>query len=166
MHRFSSIRSWINSYAHAQKIIEKYILPIFVNISFFTITLSLPQDYEQEFRGFKKLFLRFLSDPASSVEWDKIQKLPEGSVSQIQLYVFLHLVIHECCFSVQVCDYASLPTPPTESIRSMLDKLVVIKLNGGLGTSMGCQGPKSVIPVRNDLTFLDLTVQQIEVTDD
>lgn len=27
---------------------------------------------------------------------------------------------------------------------------------------MGCHGPKSVIPVRNDLTFLDLTVQQIE----
>lgn len=27
---------------------------------------------------------------------------------------------------------------------------------------MGCIGPKSVIPVRNDLTFLDLTVQQIE----
>ncbi len=24
------------------------------------------------------------------------------------------------------------------------------------------QGPKSVIPLRNDLTFLDLTVQQIE----
>lgn len=48
-------------------------------------------------------------------------------------------------------------------IRDMLDKLVVIKLNGGLGTSMGCHGPKSVIPVRSDLTFLDLTVQQIEV---
>jgi len=44
----------------------------------------------------------------------------------------------------------------------MLDKLAVVKLNGGLGTSMGCKGPKSVIPVRNDLTFLDLTVQQIE----
>merc|ERR1711928_318128 len=44
----------------------------------------------------------------------------------------------------------------------MLDKLVVVKLNGGLGTSMGCKGPKSVISVRNDLTFLDLTVQQIE----
>jgi len=44
----------------------------------------------------------------------------------------------------------------------MLDKLVVVKLNGGLGTSMGCKGPKSVIVVRNDLTFLDLTVQQIE----
>ena len=28
---------------------------------------------------------------------------------------------------------------------------------------MGCHGPKSVITVRNGLTFLDLTVQQIEV---
>lgn len=56
-----------------------------------------------------------------------------------------------------------LPIPSTDQIRGMLDKLVVIKLNGGLGTSMGCQGPKSVISVRNDLTFLDLTVQQIEV---
>merc|ERR1712200_17285 len=49
-----------------------------------------------------------------------------------------------------------------EEVRDLLNKLVVIKLNGGLGTSMGCSGPKSVIPVRNDLTFLDLTVQQIE----
>ena len=45
----------------------------------------------------------------------------------------------------------------------MLDKLVVLKLNGGLGTSMGCTGPKSLIRVRNEHTFLDLTVQQIEV---
>ena len=44
----------------------------------------------------------------------------------------------------------------------MLNQLVVVKLNGGLGTSMGCSGPKSVIVVRNDLTFLDLAVQQIE----
>ena len=44
----------------------------------------------------------------------------------------------------------------------MLNKLVVVKLNGGLGTSMGCKGPKSAIALRNDLTFLDLTVQQIE----
>lgn len=37
-----------------------------------------------------------------------------------------------------------------------------MKLNGGLGTSMGCKGPKSIISVRNDLTFLDLALQQIE----
>ena len=28
---------------------------------------------------------------------------------------------------------------------------------------MGCEGPKSLIYVRDDKTFLDLTVQQIEV---
>jgi len=50
----------------------------------------------------------------------------------------------------------------TEAIKDMLSKLVVVKLNGGLGTSMGCTGPKSAISVRNELTFLDLTVQQIE----
>jgi UTP--glucose-1-phosphate uridylyltransferase len=46
----------------------------------------------------------------------------------------------------------------------MLDKLVVLRLNGGLGTTMGCQGPKSVIEVRDGLTFLDLCVRQIEVS--
>ena len=48
-----------------------------------------------------------------------------------------------------------------QEISGMLKKLAVVKLNGGLGTSMGCKGPKSIIPIRNDLTFLDLTVQQV-----
>ncbi|KAL0838419.1 hypothetical protein Bca101_090309 [Brassica carinata] len=46
--------------------------------------------------------------------------------------------------------------------KNLLDKLVVLKLNGGLGTTMGCTGPKSVIEVRDGLTFLDLIVIQIE----
>lgn len=50
-----------------------------------------------------------------------------------------------------------------DNVAAMLDKLAVVKLNGGLGTSMGCKGPKSLISVRNENTFLDLTVQQIEV---
>ncbi len=58
-------------------------------------------------------------------------------------------------------DNLEVPSDPAE-IKKMLSKLVVVKLNGGLGTSMGCKGPKSVIPLRNDQTFLDLTVQQIE----
>ena len=49
-----------------------------------------------------------------------------------------------------------------EQIRANLNKLIVIKLNGGLGTSMGCQGPKSTITVRDDLTFLDLIIRQLE----
>jgi UDP-N-acetylglucosamine pyrophosphorylase len=56
--------------------------------------------------------------------------------------------------------YESLPACPREreAIRSMLSKVVVVKLNGGLGTSMGCTGPKSIIEVRDGLTFLDMTV--------
>lgn len=50
-----------------------------------------------------------------------------------------------------------------DDIRTSLNKLAVVKLNGGLGTSMGCKGPKSLISVRSENTFLDLTVQQIEV---
>merc|ERR1712025_1086932 len=99
------------------------------------------QIVEQEFDGFKRLFGKFINETGPSVNWDKIEKLPPGS---IQSY----------------CDLEA-PSDPA-SIKEMLDQLVVIKLNGGLGTSMGCSGPKSVIPVRNDLTFLDLTVQQIE----
>ncbi|XP_037480660.1 UTP--glucose-1-phosphate uridylyltransferase-like [Triticum dicoccoides] len=39
---------------------------------------------------------------------------------------------------------------------------MVLKLNGGLGTTMGCTGPKSVIEACNGFTFLDLIVIQIE----
>jgi UTP--glucose-1-phosphate uridylyltransferase len=43
----------------------------------------------------------------------------------------------------------------------LLGRSVVIKLNGGLGTSMGLQGPKSLLPVRGGVNFLDLMVRQI-----
>lgn len=43
----------------------------------------------------------------------------------------------------------------------LLSRAVVIKLNGGLGTGMGLQGPKSLLPVRDGLNFLDLMVRQI-----
>ena len=64
--------------------------------------------------------------------------------------------------TLQILPYASLNKVSKDEIKSMLDQLVVVKMNGGLGTGMGCVGPKSGIVVRNDLTFLDLTVQQIE----
>jgi UTP--glucose-1-phosphate uridylyltransferase len=42
-----------------------------------------------------------------------------------------------------------------------LDRVVVIKLNGGLGTSMGLSGAKSLLEVRDGHTFLDLIVHQV-----
>ena len=44
---------------------------------------------------------------------------------------------------------------------ALLDRLCVIKLNGGLGTSMGLDKAKSLIPVKDDLTFLDFIARQI-----
>jgi len=43
----------------------------------------------------------------------------------------------------------------------LLDQVVVIKLNGGLGTSMGLQGPKCLLPIRDGVNFLDLMLRQI-----
>ncbi|PSS00274.1 UTP--glucose-1-phosphate uridylyltransferase like, partial [Actinidia chinensis var. chinensis] len=103
---------------------------------------GLSQISDNEKSGFVNLVSRYLSGEAQHVDWNKIQT-PTDKV---------------------VVPYDSLaPTPedPAET-KKLLDKLVVLKLNGGLGTTMGCTGPKSVIEVRNGLTFLDLIVIQIE----
>ncbi|HEV7492469.1 UTP--glucose-1-phosphate uridylyltransferase [Baekduia sp.] len=44
---------------------------------------------------------------------------------------------------------------------AILDRLAVIKLNGGLGTSMGLHGPKSLIEVKPGHTFLDVIARQV-----
>jgi len=45
---------------------------------------------------------------------------------------------------------------------SLLRRTVVLKLNGGLGTGMGLEKAKSLLPVKQGLTFLDLIAQQVE----
>jgi UTP--glucose-1-phosphate uridylyltransferase len=45
--------------------------------------------------------------------------------------------------------------------EDVLDRAVVLKLNGGLGTSMGLDGPKSLLEVKDGLTFLDITARQV-----
>nr|Q9LKG7.1 RecName: Full=UTP--glucose-1-phosphate uridylyltransferase; AltName: Full=UDP-glucose pyrophosphorylase; Short=UDPGP; Short=UGPase [Astragalus penduliflorus]AAF86501.1 UDP-glucose pyrophosphorylase [Astragalus membranaceus] len=103
---------------------------------------GLNQISENEKSGFINLVARYLSGEAQHVEWSKIQT-PTDEV---------------------VVPYDTLAPTPDGSleIKNLLDKLVVLKLNGGLGTTMGCTGPKSVIEVRDGLTFLDLIVIQIE----
>ena len=44
--------------------------------------------------------------------------------------------------------------------RRALDHTVVIKLNGGLGTSMGMTQAKSLLPVKEELSFLDVIARQ------
>lgn len=58
-------------------------------------------------------------------------------------------------------EYAALePAGPGE--KDLLDATVVIKLNGGLGTSMGMSGPKSLLEVKDGLSFLEITARQVQ----
>ena len=65
----------------------------------------------------------------------------------------------------RIQEYDTLEGVPAdvELTHALLDRLVVCKLNGGLGTTMGCRGPKSCLEVDDDRTFLDLTVRQVEM---
>ena len=50
-----------------------------------------------------------------------------------------------------------LPEPD----ESALERAVVLKLNGGLGTSMGMTKAKSLLDVKDGLTFLDIIARQV-----
>lgn len=72
-------------------------------------------DYSTELKGFQKLYSKFMQG-SSAIEWNNIEPLPDNAV----------------------INYSSLTVPDDkEVIKKMLNKLVVVKLNGGLGTSMG-----------------------------
>lgn len=45
--------------------------------------------------------------------------------------------------------------------QAELSRLVVIKLNGGLGTSMGMERAKSLLPAKDGRSFLDLIAEQV-----
>ncbi|KAG2750310.1 UTP-glucose-1-phosphate uridylyltransferase [Suillus brevipes Sb2] len=95
--------------------------------------------FDVEMQSFSKLHARYLAERENRVEldWDRI-KLPNDK---------------------QVIPYSHLP----QIIGSeALSKLAVLKVNGGLGTSMGINGAKSALEVKDGMTFLDLIVQQVE----
>jgi UTP--glucose-1-phosphate uridylyltransferase len=54
-----------------------------------------------------------------------------------------------------------LPEPSPGQARDVLDRLAVIKLDGGLGTSMGLSGPKSLLEVKPGARFLDVIATQV-----
>jgi len=89
--------------------------------------------------AYGSLFTRFTTQKKHKLDWEKIQ--PPS-------------VLH----------YEELEgVPNDERLQTeLLNKVAILKLNGGLGTSMGCRGPKAAIPIRNGLTFFDLTVRQVE----
>ncbi|KAJ3287918.1 UTP-glucose-1-phosphate uridylyltransferase [Borealophlyctis nickersoniae] len=98
--------------------------------------------FAREMDSFYGLFTRYLAQKvkAQKLDWAEVKS---PGAEQVRLY-------------------KELPKVNSDSITNALEKLAVLKLNGGLGTTMGCTGPKSAIEVREGMTFLDLTVRQIE----
>ena len=59
-----------------------------------------------------------------------------------------------------VPDADALPEPDADG-RAALDRAIVLKLNGGLGTSMGMTRAKSLLEVKDGLSFLDVIARAV-----
>lgn len=59
--------------------------------------------------------------------------------------------------------YEDLKEP--ENAKSLLAHTAVLKLNGGLGTSMGLEKAKSMLVVKEGKNFLDLIAEQVRTAD-
>ena len=57
-------------------------------------------------------------------------------------------------------DAEELPDPG-DAGSAALDRTIVLKLNGGLGTSMGMRRAKSLLEAKDGLTFLDVIARQV-----
>jgi len=59
-----------------------------------------------------------------------------------------------------VGDVDSLEELPDADAADVFDRVAVIKLNGGLATTMGLRSPKSLVEAREGHSFLDIIVRQ------
>ncbi|MDR1710767.1 MAG: UTP--glucose-1-phosphate uridylyltransferase [Propionibacteriaceae bacterium] len=102
-----------------------------------------------------------------------VAKMEEAGVDKAAIDVFAH--------NYRALESGASGLIPEDSIAPLLDpprladvpvsaaagadalgKTVMIKLNGGLGTSMGLDGPKTLLTARDGKNFLDLIVGQVE----
>jgi len=103
--------------------------------------LGMPEQESSQFLNLRRTYLQ--KEP---IDWDNVQIPPDD---------FFH-------------PYASLKDVDKARAREILQKLVVVALNGGLGLRMGCHGSKSSLQIlkkagfRDPLTFLDCKVMHIE----
>ncbi|PFG33246.1 UTP--glucose-1-phosphate uridylyltransferase [Sanguibacter antarcticus] len=100
------------------------------------------------------------------------QKMRDGGVHPTAIDVFSHFygllesgetgVIRECDVDPLVdVDRQEDLEIPEEVGRDALALTAIIKLNGGLGTSMGMDKAKSLLTVRGEESFLDIIVGQV-----
>jgi len=100
--------------------------------------------FQRDMKTFEVMFKRYLNirkTPGGEyISWDTVKSPAPGMIQEM----------------------SALPAPEPGSIKELLGKLAVVKLNGGLGTTMGCTGPKSMVEAHDGMTFLDLIVEQLK----
>lgn len=84
---------------------------------------------------FNILYKKYINNSNKYLEWDLVEQINDQILT----------------------DYNNLQEINQAELKS---KVCLIKLNGGLGTTMGCTGPKSLLKVKDDLTFLDIILEQ------
>ncbi|VDN03069.1 unnamed protein product [Thelazia callipaeda] len=107
------------------------------------VALTMPINFQRtelDAEIFMSLFKQYLTEPRA-IDWKSMKPL---SLKFQQ-------------------DYQSLPLCCDEEERNeILKHLSVLKLNGGLGTTMGCDKPKSLIQLRDGMTFLDFAINHVQ----
>ena len=93
-----------------------------------------------------------VSAPAIEVFTHYYEQLEQGATGLIREADIEPLLDPPVVSQVQVSD---------EQAREALAQTVMIKLNGGLGTSMGLDRAKSLLEVRDGMNFLDIVVAQV-----
>jgi UTP--glucose-1-phosphate uridylyltransferase len=100
-----------------------------------------------------------------------IEKMESAGVAQAAIDTFAHYYRQ-----VESGETGMIPEASIEPVTGLpreadldeprddeaLSKAVTIKLNGGLGTSMGMTEPKSLLEVKDGLAFLDVIVRQTQ----
>ncbi|MEA2390191.1 MAG: UTP--glucose-phosphate uridylyltransferase, partial [Solirubrobacteraceae bacterium] len=102
-----------------------------------------------------------------------VEKMRQAGVPDIAIDNFRHyyqqlvegasgLIAEDAITAVgNVPDAGELPDA-SDAQAEALEQAVVVKLNGGLGTSMGMTRAKSLLPVKDGLSFLDVIARQTQ----
>lgn len=113
--------------------------------------------------NFFLLYERYLHTRNKKIDWERIKPPPADKIVK-----YPGNINQSGSFVIEKGDKAKGPIEEMisdivkDERKRLLKKLAVLKLNGGLGTSMGCIGPKSAIEVKDTSNFLDLCVRQVD----
>lgn len=91
-------------------------------------------------RAFERMYRAYRAGATGQIRWEDVSPLEPGDL-----------------VSLESLEGGAL----AEKGRALLDQVVWVILNGGLGTTMRMERAKSLVPVKGDLCFLDLIARHV-----